>query len=175
MSEVTIALVGLIVTAIGAVSSMVITLLPVFTARQRMKLELDRARLEVELEALRRHASDKAVLAVEDLSRGQDLHGVDKVAMAVKMADEGTPKNVPVKSADVRAAVVRMRASMPTAGIGGTAPLSAGALLQVISTEPPSAPAGATAVDLPRPPAVPFFTHLEDARTTRPEKGPPRR
>ena len=118
-------------TLVGTVVSLLVTaaatLGPLVIQRLRTKLELDN-------DELRRRASDKAVAAVEDLSRGQQLHGVDKVMMAARIADEQTPKHVAIKSEDVRAAVTRMRASLPTGGV--LPPLSIP--VQLVSSEPPA-------------------------------------
>ena len=130
------------------------TLGPLFIQRQRVKLEAD-------IEQLKARASDKAVLAVEDQTRGATVPGVDKVMMAQRMADAATPTHVKIDSADVRAAVTRMKASIPSPSVLPLGLESAGAYsIHVVPGR--SVPPGLEDT-IPRAPAVPRDTSKEKA------------
>lgn len=140
------AFVGTVVVIMTAAAS---TLGPIFISRQKKKLELDETRLAIEIDELKKRASDRAVLAVEDQTRGSTGLGIDKVKMAVKLADEATPNHVTVDNIDVRAAVTRMKQSMP-------------ANVTVVSSIPPDAD-GETRITLPRPAPLPRDPSKEKA------------
>lgn len=153
MDSAVAALWTLVATVVGLLITAAVTFGPLLIQRQRLKLER-------EVEELRVRASDKAVAVVEDLSRAQGgMSGIDKLVMASKLADESTPRSVAVSPDDVRAAVSRRRASMPTPP--SIPPLSIPVTL--ISDAPPA---------VPRAPRAPAFDD-EQSVTTRPT--PPRK
>ena len=125
------------------------TLGPLLVSRQKKKLELDETRLAIEIDELKRRASDRAVLAIEDQTKGKPLAGVDRVNMAMRIADDATPSHVKVDNLDVRAAVTRMKASMP-ARDSQPVPVN----VTVVSSVPPESD-HETRITLPRPPGVP--------------------
>lgn len=143
MSEISVAIIGLIVTVIGAIGTGLATLLPLYVQRQRLKLEL-------ETSDLRQRAADAAVQAVEERARGDgQLRGAAKVQAAIGIAESATPKSVTITPADVQASVTRLRASLPTQG--SLPPLSIP--VQLVSSEPPPGAADERTTN-PLPPAA---------------------
>ncbi len=66
----------------------------------------------------KRKAIDDAVAAVEEKSRmGAIAKGTAKVAEAIRLADEATPRSVTITPDDVQAGVTRLRASMPASSL----------------------------------------------------------
>jgi hypothetical protein len=157
VNEIGLALVGLIVTAIGIAVTGVITLGPLLVQRQRLKLEH-------EVAALKREVADVSVAAIEERARTTPaLKGDAKVQAALALAAT-EQRRVTLSPADMHAGVTRLRASLPNPSM--LPPLSIP--VQLVSSEPPAPLEAVERPTIPRPGRVPDF---ESANTTRPLPG----
>lgn len=117
MSGATAALWTFVATVILALASLVPRARDALAARidkDRTQTEHDRQMLELALIRARREAAFDAAATVETRKDGGALTGAEKLATAVELANATTPATITVTSADVEAALPRVRASLAT-------------------------------------------------------------
>lgn len=129
-------------TLAAAVVTGLATLVPPIISALRMRIEKDRAeterqreQIEIERVRLRREAAFEGALTAELRGKNQpNLTGAEKMAQAVQLANDATPNSVTVTSADVEAALPRVRASLATP----SEPAGPNVHVTLVSSEPPA-------------------------------------